>query len=1251
MVAGTFQGNAMHASHPTRFFSTGASGSRVAASGAAPAATQPPAGDTRRRPGSWSAAVLPCAWLAAALLAGPAARAADPAGGIAEKPLAPHAHPRGKTLFVQLAPEETGVRTENRYADPKMWGDLYQEFEDGSIGTGVAIGDYDGDGRPDIFVVSKTESCRLFRNLGDFKFEDVTEKAGVGDKGVDATVWKQGVTFADVNNDGLLDIYVCRHNAPNRLYINQGDGTFKEMAHAFGLDVKDASVMAAFCDYDRDGWLDVYIAANLLDPARHPNGQRGYLFHNNRDGTFTDVTDRAGINGEGCSHSATWWDYDNDGWPDLYVANDYGVPDKLYHNNRDGTFSNVIDRVLPHTSFYSMGSDLGDVNNDGLIDFLVADMATTTQFKDQNSIAHTRESCVEGDDSLVAPKYHRSALYVNTGTGRCLEAAYLAGIAATDWTWSPRFEDLDNDGRLDLFVTNGFNRDPNPDVYARMLHATSLAERYRIMHDSPVLVETHLAFRNMGDLRFENCGAAWGLDQKGVSFGSAFGDLGGDGNLDLVYANFQGGVSVFRNDNDTGHRVMIDLRGTVSNRFGVGALVRSESDLGVQVQQLSLARGYSSSSEPAIHFGLGNDTRIRRLVVTWPSGQVQAFENLPVDRRYVITEPAGPAPKIPVAEPPPPRGQFSEVGQVAGLALHSGEEPVDEDSLQRLVPVRLNRRGPALAAGAIDGSGFDAVVMGGTTVDSRRLLEGGTGGAFKPVAVPALAAGAEVNDGPVLIFDADGDGTNDVLVTKGGNALPAGAPEYQPRLFLNDGHGGFRPAPDGMLPALPIDAGAAAAADFEHSGRLGVFIGGRVLPGQYPLPPRSALLANRGGRFEDVTDVLAPGLREVGMVTAALWSDVDGDGWPDLVLTLEWGHVKYFHNNQGKGFEDWSEGAGFAAAGTGWWTSIAAGDFNGDGRMDYVVGNVGLNTQYHADPAHPALLFSGDFKGDGSTQLVEGYYEGDKFYPWRSRKFLAAAIPSILKRFPSNVSYARATLGQILGESRLAAAQRFAATELRSGVFLSQPDGTYRFEPLPSLAQISPLQGIVVGDFEGSGHADIYAVQNSYAPIPAVGHFNNGLSELLRGDGHGHFAPVPPAESGLVVPGDAKALVAMDFDQDGWPDFLISRNNATTLAFRNNGVPGHNPLRISLRGPAGNPTAVGARITVELADGSTQTDEVHAGSGYYSQSTAACFFGYPDSNPPKRIRVRWPSGATVAYEVPRGSATVTFSVPISTGQP
>ena len=1188
-----------------------------------------------------------CVSLAAVLFAVGGIRAGETADGLSGRPLAPRSGPRGATMFKVLSPQETGLITENRYADPKMWGERYHEFEVGAVGTGVAIGDYDNDGRPDIFVVSKTESCRLFRNLGGWKFEDVTDKAGVSDKGDAAMIWKQGATFVDVNNDGRLDIYVCRFDAPNLLYINQGDGTFKEMGHAYGLDVKDSSVMTAFCDYDRDGWLDVFILTNMLDAVDHPAGQRNYLFHNNRDGTFTNVTKRAGISGEGQGHSATWWDYDNDGWPDIYVGSDFSPPDKLYHNNRDGTFTNVIDQVVPHTTFSSMGSDLGDVNNDGLIDFLVADMAATTHQKDQRTMANMRGLTNDPPNGAqTAPQYLRNALYLNTGTGRCLEAAFLAGIDATDWTWSPRFEDLDNDGRLDLFVPNGMHREShNSDLMTRMMMADTAADKVQIERASPVLVERNLAFRNLGDLRFEDVSAAWGLDEKGVSFGAAFGDLDGDGDLDLVYTNYQKGATLLRNDSDTGHRVVFALRGTQSNRFGVGATVHIETDSGIQVRQLVLARGVLSSSEPILHFGLGNATRIKRVTIDWPCGQTQSFADLPADRKYTVTEPSSPV-TLSVMEKPLPVGQFSEVGRMVNLSLESREVAVDETAQQPLLPMRQNRRGPALAVGDVNGDGIDDVIVGGTPTDPTRLLLGKTAAQFKGMDSSAFAPDGPLNDGPVLLFDATGDGRNDLLVTRGGVSRPAGSPEYQPRLYLNDGYGDFRPAPDGALPALPISVGAVAAADFDRDGRLDLFIGGRVVPGLYPLAPKSALLANRGGRFEDVTDVLAPGLREVGMVTAALWSDVDGDGWPDLLLTLEWGHVKYFHNRQGRGFEDWTEKAGFAAAGTGWWNSIASADFNGDGRPDFVVGNLGLNSQYRASPDRPALLFSGDFKGDGTSQLIEGYYEGDRLYPWRTRRDLGAVIPSILKRFPRNDFYARATLEEILGEEKLAAARRLAATEFRSGVLLSQPDGTYRFEPLPRLAQISPLQGVVAGDFDGDGHADIYAVQNSYSPIPSVGRFDGGLSVLLRGDGRGNFSPVPPAESGLVVPGDAKALAVLDLDQDGWPDFLITRNNSSTLVFRNHGLPGRHALRVLLRGPPGNPTAVGARVTVELADGSTQMSEVCAGSGYYSQSSADCFFGYTEAIPLRKVRVRWPSGAITEHAAESATGTMTLSAPV-----
>ncbi len=1168
--------------------------------------------------------------LLGALLARVATHAAEPASNISSQPLAPHSRPTAASMFTTLAPERTGVHAENRYADPKMWGEKFREFTYGSVGTGVAIGDFDGDGRPDIFVVCKTGPNHLFRNLGDFHFEDVTDRAGVAGP-VDA--WKQGVAFADINNDGLLDLYICRFNAPNLLYINQGDGTFKELAHAYGLDVVDACGMAAFCDYDRDGLLDVYIQTNLLDGIGHPKGQRDYLFHNRGNGTFENVTDRAGIFGETQGHTAIWWDYDNDGWPDLYVANDFATPDQLYHNNGNGTFTYLAGQVLPHIPWFSMGADLGDVNNDGLIDLFVAEMAPTTHEKDHQGMLDMRVLASEDMKFPdVAPQYMRNALQLNTGTGLCLEAAYITGLATTDWSWSSRLEDLDNDGRLDLHLTNGMVRDYlNANLMAKQENAPNPLARERLIIHAPELPQQHLAFRNLGDLRFEDVSAAWGLNQVGISTGSAFGDLDGDGDLDLIFANYNAEPTVCRNDSPAGHRLIVALRGTTSNRFGVGASVKIESTSGPQVRQLVLSRGYDSTSEPILHFGLGNDEVVRRLTVSWPSGKTQVLENVVVDQRLTITEPDGPAAPLPPAKPAGAvtrTGLFAEVGRPLGLTLNSHEQTIDELAAQPLLPMRHNRFGPGVALGDLNGDGIDDVCLGGAAGESAQIMLSAGPAAYRPSSHPLPASISTVADAAPLIFDANGDGINDLFIPKGGVAAPAGSAAYQPRLFLGRGDGTFIDAPADALPDLPISAGPTCTSDFNHDGQLDLFLGGRVVPGAYPLPPRSALLVNQGGKFIDVTDTIAPGLSKVGMVTAALWTDVDGDGWPDLLLALEWGSIRCWHNDAGKRLEDWTHRLGFDSGGSGWWNSLAAADFNGDGKLDYAVGNLGLNTKYHATPDHPVRLYSGIFEPGGTNQLIEAQYEGDHLYPFKGRKQLAKVIPSISRKFPTNPPYAAATLDEIFSAETLQAAQGFFATELQSGIFLSQPNGSYRFEPLPRMAQISPIYGMAAGDFDGDGKSDLYVVQNSYAPIAETGRFDGGLSLFLRGDGNGHFTPVPSWESGLIVPGDAKGLVVSDFDGNGWPDFFVTRNNDITLAYLNRGAAGRNCFGVSLLGPKGNLTAIGAVITVIMTDGSIQTAEIHAGGGYLSQSSAVSFFGYTRTNQPKEIRVRWPLGGT-----------------------
>jgi hypothetical protein len=822
-----------------------------------------------------------------------------------------------------------------------------------------------------------------------------------------------------------------------------------------------------------------------------------------------------------------------------------------------------------------------------------------------------------------------------------LEAASLAGLAATDWTWSVRFEDLDNDGRVDLHVTNGMDREQtNVDLLLGMMKAETATERIRLMKTSPVLAERHLAYRNLGDLRFEDVSAAWGLDQVGVGFGAASGDLDGDGDLDLVYTNYQAGPTVLRNDSDTGHRVLVALRGGASNKFGVGAVVRVFTSWREQVRQLTLARGYLSTSEPVLHFGLGADERIARLVVTWPSGRTQEFSGLEADRKYTITEPGAPTPgwgdQERAREP-----RFAEVGAALGLARASREEKLEGTVDQPGLPLRFNRRGPGVAVADLDGDGNDEIVLGATTQDPARILVRAKG----RWEVAAFGRPPPINGGPPLVLDVQGHGRGDLLLTAGGAALPAEEPEYEPKLFVGDGRGGMNPASAGTVPSLPASVGAVAAADFDRDGRLDVFLGARVTPGFFPELPRSALWRNGGGRLVDVTDELAPALRSVGMVTSALWSDVDGDGWVDLLVALDWGGVKYFRNDSGRRFEDRSVAAGFAAAGTGLWTSLASADFNGDGRPDFVAGNAGLNTPWTASAHEPRRLVAADFKGTGSPQILVARQVGSQLVPEQSRREVGFILPEVLKRFPRNDVYARATLDSIVGQARLAKATTLEVTELGSGMFLSQPDGTYRFALLPRLAQIAPLQGVVAGDFDGDGLADLYAVQNSHEPAPSIGRFDGGLSQLLLGDGKGGFTAVAPADSRLVVPGDAKGLAVADLDDDGWPDFFVTRNNDTTLAFRHETVAGREMVAVRLRGAAGNPTAVGARVRAEFADGSTQTREVFAGGGWGSQSTARLFFGFVSGHAPVRFKVRWPDGRETEHSYAAGARPLIFSAP------
>jgi hypothetical protein len=1038
------------------------------------------------------------------------------------------APPAGGKPFTALAPADTGVTVPNVFEDPRMWGNRFRELTLGAVETGIAVADFDDDGWMDIFSVSKNGPCALYRQVAPFKFYDCAHAAGVAiDDGPSSNT---GCTVVDINHDGWPDIYVCRYDQPNLLFINNGgDGTFTESAKAYGLDIKDASVHAVFADYDRDGALDLYLVTNILDFAKSPQGRRHYLFHNDGNGHFTDVTTKSGIWGLSQGHTALWVDFNHDGWPDIYVANDFETPDRLYLNKGDGTFADVIDERLPHVTYFSMGADAGDLNNDGLVDLFITDMRDRNHAEFMTGMEEIGRGLweLERVNELI-PQYMWNAVYLNTGTDRFAEVAHLTGMDATGWTWSARFGDLDNDGRLDAFVTAGMIRNfIDADLVDKQNVAPSLGARANVWKNSAPRREATLAYRNLGDLKFQDVSAEWGLDRSGVSFGCVLADLDGDGDLDLVYANYNEPPTIVRNDTATGHRAVIKLAGAGGNRAGIGAELTLETAAGKQVRQLFTERGIVASEPPLVHFGLGDATAIKKLTIRWPRGQVQVLENLPADQLLTIAEPALAADAKPVLAaavfhtPAPAGALLVECAEARGLKHENSLRPFDEFTRQRLLPHRLNGCGPALATADVNGDGLADVFVTGTAGQAGQLFLGQKDGSYAPAPDQPWAAASEADDIGATFLDLNGDGAPDLYVSAGGVQVDRGNALLNDRVYLNDGHGKFSLAPEGTLPADGESTSVVAAGDYDGDGRADLFVGGRVVPGKYPATPRSFLYHNEGGKLVDVTDTVAPELRAVGMVTAAAWANLSGGKQANLVVATEWGPVQVFKLT-GK-----TLAPSKLADATGWWSALAIADINGDGRLDVVAGNTGLNTKYRASAAEPAVLYAGDLDGSGREQLIEAQYEGGKLVPLRGRSKLAYAYPWLTRKFPTYKAFANASLADIFGAEKLAAMQKFVATELQSGVFTQQADGTFRFAPLPRAAQIAPVNAIVARDVDGDGKLDLVCVGNDFGPEPTTGRFDGGLGVVLKGDGQGNFTALLPAESGLSIPGEARSAVAV----------------------------------------------------------------------------------------------------------------------------
>ena len=1059
----------------------------------------------------------------------------------------------GGTNFARINAEDSGIHFQNTLEEKNIRNYLLN-------GAGLTVGDYDNDGLPDLFLVCQDGPNKLYRQVSPWKFQDVTEEAGISGQ----KAWGCGATFADMDNDGHLDLIVCNKGAANEFYHNNGRGGFEGGLFTMAAPDRASPTIAAPCDYDRDGDLDLYITANRIfdfkevvghkiEVIQGASGQRRVAPPNDIHAQFNEanllielgtpdllIQNNGGRPGRppalksvaylksGMSRApehglaAVWFDVNNDQWPDLYVSNDFSTPDHLYLNE-GGSFRDVIGEMVAYTSFYSMGSDYADINNDGHFDYFSTDMSSTTHYK-KKTMMGAMEDSAWFLEHLEPRQQMRNVLHVNTGAGKMIASEYFSHLDSTDWTWSALFGDLDNDGLEDLYVTNGMERNVQDADLAQKTNAMNRAgvsqgKIQETVRAAPRLAERNLAFRNKGGLQFETANDSWGLIQETVSHGSVLADLDRDGDLDIIANGMNESLLLLRNDSGEGESVLISLVGRKSNRFGLGTRITANTREGPRTRIMTAARGYASSAEPVVHLGLGSSKVIDRLVIQWPSGAVQELLGLKAGQHYRISEPDD-AP----AKPPGPKSLapalndplFVELPAAqTGFSFVHRENVVDDFASQPLLPNKLSHFGPALASGDLNGDKLPDLFVGGAAGSPGQVFLQKKDGTFFAANVSVLTASAACEDVDAVIFDANGDGRNDLYVVSGGNHSAPGSESYQDRLYLNRGFPVFESAP---LPELTQSGGALAAADVDHDGDLDLFTGARITPQNYPLAPTSHLLLNDGkGGF-------TPGLQISGMISDALFADIDGDDWEELVVTREWGCVSIWKNNKGT-LTNMDASSGLAKY-TGWWNGLSAGDLDGDGDIDFVATNFGLNNKYHATPDGPALLLAADF-GDGKMNLVEAIHEEGKVFPVRGKSCSTNAMPFLAKKFPSYHDFALADLDEIYEPSKRKNLLEFSATTLASQVILNNGDGTFSPQPLPDLAQLSPSFGSIIRDFDGDGNADLVLAQNFYHPQRETGRMNASLNLFLKGDGKGSFSAVWPLESGLVTRDDSRNILVL----------------------------------------------------------------------------------------------------------------------------